>query len=246
MDVNITHFHLVHGFLGESTDWQAAFPGEPAHNLFIDKSLLKYHTMTQWARDFNQTIDSNNNNVLVGYSLGGRLALHALLEKPSLWKAVVIISSHYGLKDREECGSRLKSDELWAKRFEYDKFEDVITAWNSQPVLATGTTTPKRLLHRLDKESLVWALKYFSLGYQAYLLPQIQTCEVPILWVVGENDVKFVELTKNLDFRNPLSRICIVPKAGHRVIFDQPIFLRNTINCFLNTLEVPNDNTTTR
>jgi 2-succinyl-6-hydroxy-2,4-cyclohexadiene-1-carboxylate synthase len=59
--------------------------------------------------------------------MGGRLAMHALLESPELWSAAILVSANPGLPAADHPGraQRMASDESWARRFESDPWEQV-------------------------------------------------------------------------------------------------------------------------
>src|SRR3954466_10003273 len=79
--------------------------------------------------------------ILLGYSLGGRLALQALLAGAH-YECAIFISTGLGIDDEVARQARRASDEAWAQRFENDDWDAVINAWNAQPVLA-GPALPR-------------------------------------------------------------------------------------------------------
>ncbi len=213
--------HLGHHFQG--------------YHLFNDTSML---TFTKWAETFNQQVFSKNclpNNILMGYSLGGRLALHALLEKPEKWKAAVLVSTHPGLKSEQDKHLRIVSDEIWAGRFENEAWEDLMKAWNAQGVFKNDSVKFQRKESAFDRKSLASALRIWSLGFQQELTDEIASLEIPILWMVGENDTKFLKIAQTLKFKHPQSKLCVVANAGHRLHFEQAeIFKQNVIHFIKN------------
>lgn len=72
--------YALHGFLTQPSLWD--FLGLKIHAL--DIYSIPGTTQNEWAKHFNATIPTKNDNILIGYSLGGRLALHALLDQPNL------------------------------------------------------------------------------------------------------------------------------------------------------------------
>ena len=65
-------------------------------------------------------------DVLLGYSMGGRLALE-LLQRERFAKAV-IISAGLNVPDP----ARVARDEEWARRFESEEWSSLMRAWNAQ------------------------------------------------------------------------------------------------------------------
>jgi len=192
----------LHGFLGSPGDfsgWQG---------ISLDSHLVPFE-------DFAEAVPAGD--VLVGYSLGGRLALHALIAEPKRWKAAVIISAHPGLAShlREE---RLERDCLWAERFLQDPWEKVINDWNSQEVFGGHCIYPEE--KDFSRKNLAWMLKHWSLGKQEDLREAIAKVNIPILWVVGERDGKFCEVAKGVQFFHPCSQVWVCPGVGHRVVHE--------------------------
>src|SRR5919112_3774078 len=69
--------------------------------------------------------------VPVGYSMGGRIALHAALAEPARWPALVLVGVSAGVDDAE---ARRSQDEELAAWIERSTIEDVVERWEAQPV----------------------------------------------------------------------------------------------------------------
>ena len=107
----------LHGFLGNPRDWD-----------FLRDAGFEIET---------PPLDAipAHGDILLGYSLGGRLALQALLAGAN-YKRAILVSTGLGIEDESARAARRASDEAWAQRFESEDFETVIADWNAQPVLA--------------------------------------------------------------------------------------------------------------
>ena len=174
-----------------------------------------------------------------GYSLGGRIALHALLQNPHPWSAAVIVSAHPGLLSKEDRNQRIQTDERWADRFENDNWEQTLSDWNSQTVFQKGIRQksigePVREVSAYSRKALADSLRFCSLGVQEDLRNRLKTLSTPLLWVAGENDLKFVALSEEIAaLRNPHITVQTIPRSGHRVLFDQPGTLGQRIQEFI-------------
>jgi 2-succinyl-6-hydroxy-2,4-cyclohexadiene-1-carboxylate synthase len=184
--------------------------------------------MNAWA----QQVCCASADVLMGYSLGGRLALHALLQEPQRWRGAIIVSAHPGLVDAEERQKRYKQDCLWAQRFRQESWQELMTAWNQQPVLQTSCYHFLRHEKDYQRETLAYVLEHASLGLQNDLRPLLSKIEVPILWITGADDI----LHHVIDFKHPLSSCTQIIHAGHRVPWDQPHLFEICVQEFLNQL----------
>lgn len=230
--LNTYHIHALHGFLGQPYDWPTTFNQDQFHayQLFADFPILPF---TQWAEAFNEKVRNNHaNNIFMGYSLGGRLGLHAVLNNPKMWKAAIFISTHPGLKTEEERKNRTTSDDHWAKRFENDPWEQLMQDWNAQDVFKHDPPIFRKESEN-NRQDLSKALKKWSLGNQEDMRAKIAALEMPILWIVGEKDLKFISLGHELTFRHTQSQLCIVPETGHRL---QSGLLENFITQFIENL----------
>jgi 2-succinyl-6-hydroxy-2,4-cyclohexadiene-1-carboxylate synthase len=194
----------LHGFLGRGTDWD--FLGMPhcAPSLFSGDSLARVS-------------EGEPEDVLLGYSMGGRLALRILGEKR--FRKAVIVSA--GISAYDE--TRREADEAWARRFESEEWSSVMAAWNAQPVL--GGHVMERREEQFDRAALARALRDWS---PAVLAPvDLTKIETPILWMAGERDAKYVAEGERAVTLLPNAELWICPNAGHRVPWEQPdAFLR--------------------
>ncbi|WP_233231459.1 alpha/beta fold hydrolase, partial [Silvanigrella aquatica] len=164
--------HFIHGFLGFSSDWDIFKEDFKKYNS-VFYSISKYMTSSNkqenssfilWASNFNKSAlknKVNQKNILIGYSLGGRLALHTLIES-NRWDAAIIISANPGLKSESEKLARIANDNSWANRFQNENWNDVINAWNSQGVFSNMQNTLSREEKLFNKTEVVNILKEFS------------------------------------------------------------------------------------
>ncbi len=222
----------IHGFLGQTRDWDPILPmayHSVRVDLFSSQAQVKFPRIKAPQKDLknlgswmNKTLkDLKTPRILIGYSLGGRLALHALLSHPTPWSGAVLISTHPGFSENTEKQKRVKADEVWAKRFEEDSWDSVIQDWNNQPVFLKSKPSPYRHGPEFSRKSLAHALRCYSLGKQN-LLEQLHELSVPTLWIYGDLDLKFKQIHKELSLKAlPLVKTLSIPSAGHRVLFEQ-------------------------
>lgn len=173
--------------------------------------------------------------VLAGYSMGGRLALHALLEKNHPWQAAIIIGAHPGLETAAERSMRLAADADWAGRALMDKWSDFLESWESQPVLAGTDKRDARDASRLQlrRREIARSFVDWSLGNQLPLSDRLPEIDIPLLWVVGEQDTKFLALAESATAAMPNAQLAIAPNCGHRVPWLAQDWLAQQIQRFL-------------
>lgn len=166
--------------------------------------------------DFVRDVETPE-RVLVGYSMGGRLALQALIEGAQFDRAVIVSAGLNLDEGREERRSR---DEAWAKRFESDPWDEVMRDWNTQPVF--GGHVVERFEHDYDRRELARQLRESSPGVLEPLGPRLREIDIPILWIAGERDRSYVEIGRRAVSLLPNAELWICPNAGHRVPWEQP------------------------
>lgn len=245
----------LHGFLGLPSDWLHVFDPSFQSEFKIytpdlwrsAKNLYSADGFNSWCREFSSSEFFERKRelkpILVGYSMGGRLAMHAALKEPERWAGVVLISAHPGLMSNEERCLRVKHDQGWAGRFRADPWNEVIEAWNAQTVLqppsvdlAPGAICLDRQDESsFDREALASAMEFWSLGCQKDLRGGLSRLSLPLWYITGALDTKFTNLIKDLKLSS-FQRHVVVENAGHRVPWDQPEKVREHLRAFANSL----------
>jgi 2-succinyl-6-hydroxy-2,4-cyclohexadiene-1-carboxylate synthase len=220
------------GFLGLPHDWDFL---QWKHLLAVDWQVFSLNSLTTWGIEFNDWVNKHSQDpkILMGYSLGGRLALHALINQPQSWQAAIIISAHVGLGDLQERQKRQQHDQGWAKRFEDENWINLMKAWNAQEVFACDSVCFERRESDYQRHKLVQALIGGSLGGQADLRQHIASLPIPILWVTGSHDRHYCEIAQTLTFAHPHSYWKKIERAGHRVPWSQPKMFSEVVVNFL-------------
>jgi 2-succinyl-6-hydroxy-2,4-cyclohexadiene-1-carboxylate synthase len=207
----------LHGFLGRPSDWDVLGLEHEAPDLHRSAPL----PMAAWAAEFNEK--TADGDVIVGYSLGGRLALHALLEAADgerRYAAAIIISAGLGVTGESEREARRGRDEAWARRFESEEWADVLRDWNAQPVF--GGHSVIRGEGEYDRGNLADALRVWSPGVHAPLRDALRWISVPVLWVAGGRDEVYAAVAREAVDVLPNGTLWICEEAGHRVPWEQP------------------------
>ena len=225
----------LHGFLGLASDWDLVGLDElESIDLWTDVG----DDLAHWAHRFNTEIrEMNLRPILLGYSMGGRLAMEAVLQAPELYRGAVFVSTNPGLPNatKADRDARWKSDQHWAERIRKEPWETWLQDWNAQSVLQTPPTATiqlKRNEKDFDRERLASALLSWSLARQADQREKLRRLEVPVLFVSGAEDTKFTALLQSLTLA-PAQSLKVVAGAGHRVPWDQPQAFARVVREFL-------------
>lgn len=233
----------LHGAVGMAADWRgfakhlaAAGIGSRAVDLwrFLDCCPLP---LTEFGKTLNAEasgeVTRGRGRALLGYSMGGRLALHALLEKDHPWQAAVIVSAHPGLET--DHAARRAADAEWATRALAGNWQEFLDAWNSQSILGTGPMRDKQASSSLvmRRREIARSFVDWSLGAQAPLWDRLHEISIPVLWIAGENDPKFLALAERAASLIPNAHLAIAPEAGHRVPWEAEAWLVDQVAHFL-------------
>ena len=164
------------------------------------------------------------NSVLVGYSMGGRLALAATLHDPSQLRALVLVSSTAGIESDDERQGRRQTDDQLADRIESIGTAAFLDEWTAQPMFSRTTIAPEDLAGRLSNSphALAQSLRTCGTGVQPSFWEELSALTIPTLIVAGERDAKFTEIGKRLNDEIHGSEFVAIASAGHAVHLDQP------------------------
>ncbi len=235
----------LHGAVGMASDWRPftqglaqAGIGSRAVDLwrFLECQPLPIPAFGQtFNADAAEHAARGKRGALLGYSMGGRLALHALLENPHPWQAAVIISTHPGLETDDKRSARAAADAEWASRALIGDWQHFLDAWDAQPVLLGSPIRQTRESSRLQlrRREVARSFVDWSLGAQKPLWARLGEITIPVLWVVGERDAKFIELGMRAVSLMPSARLAVAPDAGHRVPWEASEWLAAETREFL-------------
>lgn len=179
-----------------------------------------------WTKDFCDRAELATNgekSVLLGYSLGGRLALHACIHRPDLWQGVVVVGADPGMGSGEEKNQQFTRDRYWADRLKKEPLEKLVDEWDEQPVFCGIENQAPRNLGEMDPDRLSHQFEVFSKGIQQNLTPRLAELKnLPILFVSGEKDQKYQGIGEKLAKSYSVINVQVIADAGHRVPWENP------------------------
>lgn len=224
----------LHGFLGHPDDWQTwhkAFGSNSTLypiNLWNHPTLNSDYSINDWTVQFTNFVYKLKKSTgatikLCGYSMGGRLALGALMAKPELYSSVTIISANPGLETQADRLSRFERDREWAQRFLQDKWSEVIDDWNSQPVLRESNVVDNSVNRREEdytREGLSQALLNWSIALQPNYWTELSRVKTKIEWHVGELDSTYLAIGQRVTSINSTIKLTVHPNRGHRLLLN--------------------------
>jgi len=239
-----TTIWCLHGAVGAATDWLPfRQQWEKAGHELRAVDLWRFldccpKSLADTATALNAEVAANpGRNVMVAYSMGGRIGLHALLAENSPWQAAVIIAAHPGLESEQEKMQRRSIDTNWSAKSFHGDWSSFLQDWQAQSVLQKGggmTTewSDRGSLH-LRRKEISRSFLEWSLGVQESLWPRLGEIQVPMLWLTGEHDVKFSALAQRACELIPDASHRLIQGAGHRLPWQQPQVFTEMVLDFL-------------
>ncbi|MFW6088861.1 MAG: alpha/beta fold hydrolase [Gemmatimonadota bacterium] len=178
---------------------------------------------TSYCRRFGKVGGEGAARVLLGYSLGGRLAMHALVACPRAWSGAVLVAAHPGGGSAAERAEVRRRDAAWAERCRHDPWDLVLADWDAQGVFGGRPNRAPRPPDGLDRERCARTFEAFSRAGQADLRPGLAAAPLPpVLYMTGSDDARYGALGDELAERIPAITHVAVAGAGHRVPWDRP------------------------
>ncbi|MGH7856796.1 MAG: 2-succinyl-6-hydroxy-2,4-cyclohexadiene-1-carboxylate synthase, partial [Candidatus Binatia bacterium] len=224
---------LLHGFLGSRESWselRAALAGErrvvsvdlPGHGgTRVGAGSFSMEGAAAAAIEALEALGIRGFD-LVGYSMGGRLALYLAVTRAERVARLVLESASAGLADASERAVRRAADEERAARIEREGVEAFVMYWERLPLFASLADLPPERRERLrrlrlscDPAGLAASLRGMGTGVQPWLGEQLGKLRMPVLVVAGSRDARFAAIARELATSIPQARLAIVGNAGH-------------------------------
>ncbi len=248
---------FLHGFMGNSHEFDEAIQ-LLKHDFYCLKIDLPGHgntkvlgnedsyTMENTAQALIELLDNLQIHqcFLIGYSMGGRLALYLTLYFPHRFPKLVLESASPGLRTSAERQERIKRDGQIARKLERclekNDFIAFLQNWYQQPVFGNIQNHPQyqHLIEiRIQNNPLELAksLRFMGTGCQPSLWEKLQDNPNDFLLLVGENDKKFVDINQQIAEICQDCQLKIVSNASHNIHFEKPKDFVENIKFFLNT-----------
>lgn len=241
---------LLHGFTGAASNWGPFISSWSQRFKVIRVDLIghgvtdaptdtKRYSMMQAVCDMVSVLDklSIEKASILGYSMGGRLALATAVRYPERINALLLESSSPGLRTEQERRDRVQRDEALANCIEQDGVGSFIDRWEKLPLFATQREQDRDILrHQRMKNNptgLAGSLRGMGTGAQESLWGALLSLHLPVRLVAGALDDKFCGIAGEMDHALPNSQVITVPDAGHAVHVEKPrSFDKIVMKCF--------------
>jgi 2-succinyl-6-hydroxy-2,4-cyclohexadiene-1-carboxylate synthase len=248
---------LLHGFTQSGRSWRELIATMPAGWRWIVPDL-RGHGETRMQPGAPCTMDACTADLellwdhlgidrshLVGYSMGGRLALHVAARRQERLISLLTIGAHAGLEQEARDGRR-QGDDALAQRIEKDGLEAFINYWSALPLFAGLERRGPSFVAQLRAErmrnttaGLAASLRGMGAGQMEPLWDELGRVAVPSTFVAGQLDHGYVASARRLASIVPNSRVEVVLRAGHAVHLERPEAFARVLAAHLAAAETP-------
>ncbi|QNK89229.1 2-succinyl-6-hydroxy-2,4-cyclohexadiene-1-carboxylate synthase [Sporosarcina sp. resist] len=239
---NLPVIVFLHGFTGSTTSWreitkllkgnyQTIAVDLTGHGKSTIPEDIGRYSMDQQVEDLEELFTelSLDQFILVGYSMGGRIALAYTVRHPMRVSSLILESSSPGLKTEVEREERQAADRRLADRITRDGLPAFIDFWGNIPLFASQKTLSeeKQLAVRNERLSqseigLANSLRGIGTGSQASYWKSLGTVNLPVLLITGKLDTKFVNISREMQRDFPNVRHETIEHAGHAIHVEKP------------------------
>jgi 2-succinyl-6-hydroxy-2,4-cyclohexadiene-1-carboxylate synthase len=231
---------LLHGFGGTRRTWDgvsALLCAERYRPLALDLPGHGEHAGATGPITFAGCVEhvlahSPERFILCGYSLGGRVALHAALAAPERVSRLVLISTSPGIEGSAERARRSARDRRLAETLEREPFERFIAGWRAQPLFAGDPPAVDRLAtedyHRNRPDALAAALRGIGTGEMRPLWGRLEELQMRVTLLAGDRDAKFRDLAERMLALLPVAEL-VRATGGHRLALEDPAAIARAI-----------------
>ena len=239
---------FLHGFLGTPGLWSGALT-EAAEGPTA-ALVLPGHGPEPWGLDltsFDAAVDAvagrcpfTDNTIIVGYSLGARLALGLLERHPARFSGGLVIGVNPGIEDETERAARAAADDAQAEQLEAEGVEKFVDQWENLPLFATQRGLPPAVREQLRRgrlghtaRGLGWALRALSPGRMPSRWGFLAGLTRPLAAVTGRRDERYRAVGERIVRACPGAWHAVVEGVGHNVALEAPALVARELRALL-------------
>lgn len=233
---------FLHGFTGSATGWGVF--GErlrerlttvavdiAGHGRSDKPQELDHYRMPRVVADIVTavTMAGFERCAWLGYSMGGRTALHVATAFPGAVERLMLIGASAGIADAEGRAARVADAERLAQRILDECLTAFVDYWESIPLFASQRNLPEETRAAIrtgrlgcNPTGLANSLRGMGTGAQEPLHERLSELAMPVLAMAGELDTRYTELAHELAAAISCGRSAIAPNAGHAAHLENP------------------------
>lgn len=252
---NDTPIVCLHGFVGCGCDFSIVAdalnmdspllaPNFPDYTAPPTKSEEPWERTLDCLHSFIQEHAGDRRCVLLGYSMGGRIALQYAIKNQAQLKGLVLIGATPGIEDAEKRSTRLVEDGARATKLMNQSIDGFLTEWLGQTLLKSQESIPEpyrtnmlEARHKMSPQSLAHYLEILGTGTMPSAWKRLVEIKLPTLLITGADDLKFTEIAGKMQKFISDCEHHIIKQAGHAACFEQPAEFSICLKRFIQTIE---------
>ena len=200
----------------------------------------KCESFGDWREQFYEKVEQQTKgepSLLLGYSMGGRLAMDALVNNPGMWSGGIVVGADPGLISDDARSNQLQKDLAWAQRFRTEDIQELLNEWDRLPVFCGRSNCSSREITKLDLEKISRFFDVFSKSRQPNMLPMLSNLKTPpLLYISGCDDQKYTKIGKDLANSCLQIQNKVIPNAGHRVPWENQDAFISEVSVFIDAV----------
>jgi 2-succinyl-6-hydroxy-2,4-cyclohexadiene-1-carboxylate synthase len=218
---------LLHGFTGAAASWDTSL-GAFAARFRVRAPDLPGHGRTPATADRSaMTVEATADALaalllkrgampahVLGYSMGGRIALRLAAAHPAAVRRLILESPSAGIDDPGLRATRREADEALAERIEREGIESFVTAWERHPVFASHAAADPGLVDR-QPAGLAASLRAAGQGAMLPLHDLLDAVTAATLVIGGTLDSVGRARAEEVAAGIPGARLALVDGVGH-------------------------------
>lgn len=242
---------FLHGFMGTGADWKplvAALEEDftcllvdlPGHGESVSALGEEKASLAGMGPGVLKILDELGFEKvhLLGYSMGGRIALQLALDQGPRFRSLILESASPGLSEPSLRVERARLDERRARDMEERGLNVFLKEWYQMDLFAGLRESPtfEGMLERResgDLHALSRIMEEMSPGLQPDLWPRLGELHIPSLWLAGARDAKYTAMVREAASRAPKADVEIIPGAGHNIHLEAPGLLATRLSAFV-------------
>jgi len=243
----------LHGFHGDALDFAGLFPFLPDEVELLGIDLLGHGTSSRSAQDgeylFPKTVDwlervaeavGGGPDVLLGYSMGGRIALNYMLVGGQA-KSLVLVGANPGLCSQEAIENRRCWEQELIERLTSGSMEDFCRYWSNLPIIKTQSEFMSEELwlalqlrrRKNDPRALISVLRGLGTGQMPSLWNRLKGLKVPVAYFVGDQDFKYQQIGEKFVTHACRAQLTKIPNSGHASHLENPMVFGEELSSFI-------------
>ncbi|WP_436373336.1 2-succinyl-6-hydroxy-2,4-cyclohexadiene-1-carboxylate synthase [Cytobacillus sp. BC1816] len=253
---------LLHGFTGNSEGWKEFAPFWKNHSKTIALDIIGHgksasppdighYQIEESAAVINSLLEKMGIGKIdvLGYSMGGRLALTFAVNYPEKVRTLILESASPGLRTESERYERRIQDETLSKRIRKEGIKNFVDYWENIPLFQSQNSLPAKIRTRIRSQrlansidGLANSLNGMGTGVQPSWWDELAHLEMPVLLVTGNLDQKFCRIAEEMSKILPNVQWKTAEDAGHAIHVEKPELFGTIVSGFLSQTGENNTN----